>query len=152
MRLNQLPAIAVLFIMLVPVITVIASDESSAAGRESTIVVSELFISPDNLVSNDTSDNVYGAVDWNGDGDWDDPGEKVIGTGSGTVYPQYGTDTVTIDPVVDFPYGENSLTVRFRITPPDDAVLDSSTVSYARFRLDYGEDVLDVMALEKTGE
>ncbi|MCS5533100.1 MAG: amidohydrolase family protein [Candidatus Poseidoniaceae archaeon] len=71
MRLSQLPAIAVLIIMLVPVMTVIASDESSVTdGRESTIVVSELFVSPNNLVSNDTSDNVYGAVDWNADGDY----------------------------------------------------------------------------------
>ena len=70
MRLNQLPAIAVLVIMLVPVMSVIASDESTVAGRNSTIVVSELFVSPNNLVSNDTSDNVYGAVDWNADGDY----------------------------------------------------------------------------------
>ena len=70
MRLNQLPAIAVLVIMLVPVMSVIASDESTVAGRNSTIVVSELFVSPNNLVSDETSDNVYGAVDWNADGDY----------------------------------------------------------------------------------
>ncbi|MEZ7994986.1 MAG: hypothetical protein QMC52_07515, partial [Candidatus Poseidoniaceae archaeon] len=69
MRINQLPAIIVLLIMLVPVMSVIASDESpTTSGRESTVVVSELFVSPNNLVSDDTSDNVYGAVDWNGDG------------------------------------------------------------------------------------
>ena len=39
-------------------------------GRESKVVIAELFVSPNNLVANDTSDNVYGAVDWNGDGDY----------------------------------------------------------------------------------
>ena len=68
MRIHQLPALIVLVIMLVPVMSVIASDESSAtAGRENTVVVSELFVSPNNLVSDETSDNVYDAIDWNGD-------------------------------------------------------------------------------------
>ncbi|MGY8735245.1 MAG: amidohydrolase family protein [Candidatus Poseidoniales archaeon] len=71
MRINQLPAIIVLIIMLVPVMSVIASDESpTTSGRESTIEVSELFQSPNRLVSNATSSNVYGAVDWNSDGDY----------------------------------------------------------------------------------
>ena len=39
-------------------------------GRESKVVIAELFVSPNNLVANDTSENVYGAVDWNGDGDY----------------------------------------------------------------------------------
>ena len=34
------------------------------------VVISEILVSPNNLVSNATSDNVYGAVDWNGDGDY----------------------------------------------------------------------------------
>lgn len=34
------------------------------------MIVSELLISPNNLVSNETSDNAYGAVDWNNDGDY----------------------------------------------------------------------------------
>ena len=33
------------------------------------VVISEILVSPNNLVSNATSDNVYGAVDWNGDGE-----------------------------------------------------------------------------------
>ncbi len=45
-------------------------EETSA--RSSDIVVSELFISPNNLVSNETSGNmnIYNATDWNGDGEY----------------------------------------------------------------------------------
>ena len=45
-------------------------ESNDASGRENTILVSELFISPNNLVSNETSQNVYGAVDWNADGEY----------------------------------------------------------------------------------
>ena len=45
-------------------------DSTDASGRENTILVSELFISPNNLVSNETSQNVYGAMDWNADGEY----------------------------------------------------------------------------------
>ncbi|MEC8242203.1 MAG: amidohydrolase family protein [Candidatus Thermoplasmatota archaeon] len=47
-----------------------SSQVSTADGRDSNVVIAELFVSPNNLVANDTSDNVYGAVDWNGDGDY----------------------------------------------------------------------------------
>ena len=47
------------------------NQEKEANGRAANVIISELFISPNNLVANDTSDNVYGAVDWNGDGDFD---------------------------------------------------------------------------------
>lgn len=46
------------------------STESNASGRAANIVISELFISPNNLVSNENSTNIYGAVDWNGDQDY----------------------------------------------------------------------------------
>ena len=46
------------------------SNESNASGRAANIVISELFISPNNLVSNENSTNLYGAVDWNGDQDY----------------------------------------------------------------------------------
>tara|TARA_B100000459_G_scaffold89046_1_gene50103 strand:- start:28 stop:2925 length:2898 start_codon:yes stop_codon:yes gene_type:complete len=46
------------------------SNESNASGRAANIVISELFISPNNLVSNENSTNIYGAVDWNGDQDY----------------------------------------------------------------------------------
>ncbi|MEZ8079375.1 MAG: hypothetical protein QMC53_07150, partial [Candidatus Poseidoniaceae archaeon] len=79
MRIKQLPAIIVLIIMLVPVMSVVASDESSVtAGRESTIVVSEVFISPNGLVSNETSSNIYGAVDWNNDGEYSKYSDQFI--------------------------------------------------------------------------
>ena len=45
-------------------------ESNAASGRENTILVSELFVSPNNLVSNETSQNVYGAVDWNADGEY----------------------------------------------------------------------------------
>ncbi len=46
------------------------NSESNASGRAANIVISELFISPNNLVSNENSTNLYGAVDWNGDQDY----------------------------------------------------------------------------------
>ena len=46
------------------------TNESNTSGRAANIVISELFISPNNLVSNENSTNLYGAVDWNGDQDY----------------------------------------------------------------------------------
>ncbi|MFL2882010.1 MAG: amidohydrolase family protein [Candidatus Poseidoniaceae archaeon] len=46
------------------------NNESNTSGRAADIVISELFVSPNNLVSNETSTNLYGAVDWNGDQDY----------------------------------------------------------------------------------
>jgi hypothetical protein len=58
-------------LMLLPSLSVASmQEENTTQGRESTIQVSELFISPNNLVSNETSQNVYGAVDWNADGEY----------------------------------------------------------------------------------
>ena len=34
------------------------------------VVISEILVSPNNLVANETSDNVYGAVEWIGDGNY----------------------------------------------------------------------------------
>lgn len=47
-------------------------EQSMANGRAGNIVISELLVSPNNLVSNSTSGNmnVYNATDWNGDGDY----------------------------------------------------------------------------------
>lgn len=51
--------------------TELATDEDKlTSGRAANIVISELFASPNNLVSNETSNNVYGSVDWNGDGEY----------------------------------------------------------------------------------
>lgn len=46
--------------------------QNMANGRAGNIVISELLVSPNNLVSNSTSGNmnVYNATDWNGDGDY----------------------------------------------------------------------------------
>ena len=46
------------------------TSKSNTSGRAANIVISELFISPNNLVSNENSTNLYGAVDWNGDQDY----------------------------------------------------------------------------------
>ena len=63
MRIIRGAAVAMFLLMLLPSLSVASmQEESTAQGRESTIQVSELFISPNNLVSNETSQNVYGAV------------------------------------------------------------------------------------------
>ncbi|MDP6326281.1 MAG: amidohydrolase family protein [Candidatus Thalassarchaeaceae archaeon] len=48
------------------------NQQNMTSGRSGTIEISELFVSPNNLVSNSTSGNmnVYNATDWNGDGDY----------------------------------------------------------------------------------
>ena len=46
------------------------NEDKLTSGRAANIVISELFASPNNLVSNETSNNVYGSVDWNGDGEY----------------------------------------------------------------------------------
>ena len=48
------------------------NEQNMTIGRAGNIVISELLISPNNLVSNSTSGNmnVYNATDWNGDGDY----------------------------------------------------------------------------------
>ena len=46
------------------------NQEMNAGARDANIIIAELFVSPNNLVANETSDNVYGSVDWNGDGDY----------------------------------------------------------------------------------
>jgi 5-methylthioadenosine/S-adenosylhomocysteine deaminase len=70
MRLIRSVAVAMFLLMLLPSLSMASMQESTTSGRESTVVVSELFISPNNLVSNETSQNVYGAVDWNADGEY----------------------------------------------------------------------------------
>jgi len=52
--------------------TLTESEVEETSARSSDIVVSELFISPNNLVSNETSGNmnIYNATDWNGDGEY----------------------------------------------------------------------------------
>ena len=45
-------------------------DSKNTSGRAASIEISELFVSPNNLKSNDTNTNIYNAVDWNGDGDY----------------------------------------------------------------------------------
>ena len=71
MRLIRCVAVAMFLLMLLPSLSMASmQDSTDASGRENTILVSELFISPNNLVSNETSQNVYGAMDWNADGEY----------------------------------------------------------------------------------
>ena len=75
MRLNRLTTLLVLILFLAPLIPSNPaahdlSEVSEVSARDSDIVVSELFRSPNSLQSNGTSDNIYDAVDWNNDGDY----------------------------------------------------------------------------------
>ena len=83
MRLDRLTTILVLILFLAPFVPSTPaphemSDISEVSARDSAIVVSELFISPNNLVSNATSTNVYGAVDWNNDGEYSKYSDQFI--------------------------------------------------------------------------
>ncbi|MBI4843727.1 MAG: hypothetical protein HY809_05310 [Nitrospirae bacterium] len=75
-------------------------------------------------------------IDRNGDGDWSDTGEKIIGTGSGSTYLGRLTDTFTIDPPAET-WEDGVKTFIFNLTSP----MDWPVGNYARVRLDYGEDV-----------
>ena len=93
MRLDQLTTLLVLVLFLAPFVptepvSYEIAEVSEASARDSDVVVSELFISPNNLVSNETSANVYGAVDWNNDGDYgkySDQSIELWNTGSSPV-------------------------------------------------------------------
>ncbi len=54
------------------------SESKQASGRAANVVISELFISPNDLVANETESNLYGAVDWNGDGDYGEYSDQFI--------------------------------------------------------------------------
>ena len=74
MRLDRLTTLLVLIIFLAPFVPSTPApyeftEISEVSARDSDIEVSEVFISPNGLVSNATSTNIYGAVDWNNDGD-----------------------------------------------------------------------------------
>jgi hypothetical protein len=75
MRLAQLTTLLVLVLFLAPLIPADGSslEQANVAevdARNSDIVVSELFRSPNQLKSNATNANIYNAVDWNNDGDY----------------------------------------------------------------------------------
>ena len=74
---RQILAVFILGIMLFAPWSISGNDLSEnqnlqTGARSDGIVVSELFISPNNLVSNETSGNmnIYNATDWNGDGEY----------------------------------------------------------------------------------
>ena len=93
MRLYRLATLLVLVLFLAPLIP--STPESfeprnvvEVDARNSDIVVSELFRSPNQLKSNATNSNIYNAVDWNGDGDYGKYSDQFIelwNTGSSPV-------------------------------------------------------------------
>ncbi len=93
MRLYRLATLLVLVLFLAPLIP--SAPESfeprnvvEVDARNSDIVVSELFRSPNQLKSNATNSNIYNAVDWNGDGDYGKYSDQFIelwNTGSSPV-------------------------------------------------------------------
>ena len=93
MRLAQLTTLLVLVLFLAPLIPADGSslEQANVAevdARNSDIVVSELFRSPNQLKSNATNANIYNAVDWNNDGDYGKYSDQFIelwNTGSSPV-------------------------------------------------------------------
>ncbi|MDB2560346.1 hypothetical protein N9Z48_01225, partial [Euryarchaeota archaeon] len=93
MRLAQLTTLLVLVLFLAPLIpsTPKSFEPMNVAevdARNSDIVVSELFRSPNQLKSNATNANIYNAVDWNNDGDYGKYSDQFIelwNTGSSPV-------------------------------------------------------------------
>ena len=83
MRLDRLTTILVLILFLAPFVPSSPaphemSDIFEVSARDSDIEVSEVFISPNGLVSNATSTNIYGAVDWNNDGEFSKYSDQFI--------------------------------------------------------------------------
>ena len=83
MRLDRLTTLLVLIIFLAPFVPSTPApyeftEISEVSARDSDIEVSEVFISPNGLVSNATSTNIYGAVDWNNDGEFSKYSDQFI--------------------------------------------------------------------------
>ena len=83
MRLDRLTTLLVLIIFLAPFVPSTPTpyeftEISEVSARDSDIEVSEVFISPNGLVSNATSTNIYGAVDWNNDGEFSKYSDQFI--------------------------------------------------------------------------
>ena len=83
MRLNRLTTVLVLILFLAPFVPSSPapyelSEISEVSARDSDIVVSEIFRSPNRLQSNATSNNIYNAVDWNSDGDYGSYSDQFI--------------------------------------------------------------------------
>ena len=126
--------------------------------------VDDTGVGPDGRYqASDSAKRLYlnGWADWDGDGDWSDAGEKIVGTGSTT--GQVAVDPETFGPDGRYTIGETFVdwngsgrwepgevfvdtvgrtetVLEYTITPP-------ATVAeefYLRFRLDYGEDSGDV--------
>jgi len=93
MRLTRLTTLLVLVLFLAPLIpstpeSFESRNVAEVDARNSDIVVSELFRSPNQLKSNATNSNIYNAVDWNNDGDYGKYSDQFIelwNTGSSPV-------------------------------------------------------------------
>ena len=124
-----------------PVVNNLEADYNMNAGaRDSNVVIAELFVSPNNLVANDTSDNVYGSVDWNGDGDYGKFSDQFIEVwNSGDTAQDVSSwllSTTSGSPPCQLPYnttlGANERIVVFRADSDLDlSYYDGETVSIA---------------------
>ena len=99
------------------------------------------FIDDDELPRYDSFDPTHRLylnawADWNGDGAWSSGSEKIIGQGAGNF---------VIDPREDAQFRpDNTATYSFLVPIPERVAHDF----YLRFRLDYGEDVGEVAAID----
>ena len=56
----------------------LSEDTSSDDGTQSSIIISEILVSPNGMKNNDTCSNCYNAVDWNGDGEYGSNSDQFI--------------------------------------------------------------------------
>ena len=114
------------------------NNSNEANGRAANVVISELFISPNNLVSNENNSNIYGAVDWNGDGDYGKFSDQFIEVWNSGDAPQdvssWLLSTTSGSPPCQLPYnttlGADERLVVFRADSDLDlSYFDGETVS-----------------------
>ncbi|MAR47151.1 MAG: hypothetical protein CMA41_05040 [Euryarchaeota archaeon] len=56
----------------------LSEDTSSDDGTQSSIIISEILVSPNGMKNNETCSNCYNAVDWNGDGEYGSNSDQFI--------------------------------------------------------------------------
>ena len=126
-----------------------------ANGRAANVVVAELFISPNNLVSNETNSNIYGAVDWNGDGDYGKFSDQFIEVWNSGDAPQdvssWLLSTTSGSPPCQLPYNttleaDERLVVFRADSDLDLSYFDGETVSIS----DTNSNVIDSMSFPAT--
>ena len=131
------------------------NDSKEANGRAANVVISELFISPNNLVANETNSNLYGAVDWNGDGDYGKFSDQFIEVWNSGDAPQnvssWLLSTTSGSPPCQLPYNtvleaDERLVVFRADSDLDLSYFDGETVSLS----DTSYNVIDSMSFPAT--